>query len=665
MRSPTGSIAWQYAGAALFTVLAVLLRWLLDPWLGDHRPLVTLYGAVALSVWYGGYRPALLVTVVGYLACSWLFIEPRGHFLLDNVQDVIGLFAFLISCGIIIGFGEAMRVAQQRARAKQSELQQESIARKQSEERLRQSEERYRSLVSILADVPWLADPAGELVGPHPEHYKFTDTTEEQNRGEGWANNIHPDDRERVKELWRRAVEAGTRYESRGRIWHAASQSYHYYVARAIPVRNEDGSIRQWVGAVTDVHEQKLAEEALREEQRRFRAVFNQQFQFMAILAPDGTVLEANDTCFRATGVARERALGHLFWEAPWWDGLPAMQERWKRSIAEALRTGGPVADEVDYLMADGSVRHATVVVTGLKDDAGHISTLIVEGQDDTDRKRGEEWLRQADRRKNEFLAMLGHELRNPLAPLRNAIAVLQRQRLEGAALEWACAVLDRQVRHLTRLVEDLLDVSRISHGHIELRREPVSLAEMAKHAAEMASPAVEAKGHDLSLSLPSGPLEVEGDPTRLTQVIFNLLHNAAKYTSQGGNIWLAVERDGDQAVVRVRDNGMGMKVDLVPHVFDLFTQGERTLDRSQGGLGVGLTLVKRLVEMHGGTVEAKCEGPDKGSEFIVRLPALQSEAEKPRPACAGGAPSADVVEAGEPEEEAPLPREVRRIPLR
>jgi two-component system CheB/CheR fusion protein len=200
---------------------------------------------------------------------------------------------------------------------------------------------------------------------------------------------------------------------------------------------------------------------------------------------------------------------------------------------------------------------------------------------------------------------------------------------------------MDRQVGHLTRLVDDLLDVSRITRGLVEIRKEPVNVGDVVDQAVEMANPAVEGRGHVLSFTLPRKALGVEGDATRLTQVVFNLLNNAAKYTDPGGRIWLTVEREGEVAVVRVRDNGSGMKADFVPKVFDLFTQGERTLDRSQGGLGLGLALVKRLVEMHGGTVEARSEGPGKGSEFTVRLPALPPAPEKSQPARAVGPPPA------------------------
>jgi signal transduction histidine kinase/DNA-binding response OmpR family regulator len=247
--------------------------------------------------------------------------------------------------------------------------------------------------------------------------------------------------------------------------------------------------------------------------------------------------------------------------------------------------------------------------------------------------------LREADCRKDELLAMLAHELRNPLAPLRNVMETLHGQQLDGPQLERAYAMMDRQVAHLTRLVDDLLDVSRITRGLVELRREPVDVAEVADRAVQMAGPAIEGRGHELTIALPQRPLQVEGDVVRLTQVVFNLLNNAAKYTDPGGRIWLTVERDDPQAVVSVRDNGSGMKAELVPKVFDLFAQGERTLDRSQGGLGLGLTLVKRLVDMHGGTVEARSEGLGRGSTFTVWVPALPPEAKAPEPPLAAGVP--------------------------
>ncbi len=225
------------------------------------------------------------------------------------------------------------------------------------------------------------------------------------------------------------------------------------------------------------------------------------------------------------------------------------------------------------------------------------------------------------NQRKDEFLAMLGHELRNPLAPIRSAVEILRRHAAGHAEIEWAGAVIDRQTRHLARLVDDLLDVSRIVRGQIVLHREEIDLAEIVRHGVETSGPLIQSRNHRLHVQLPPVPLRLHGDLTRLAQVLANLLNNAAKYTDEGGQIWLDGSLEAGQAVLRVRDTGAGIAPSLLPRVFELFAQAERTLDRSQGGLGIGLTLVKLLVEMHGGSVEARSSGLGQGAEFIVRLP--------------------------------------------
>jgi signal transduction histidine kinase/PAS domain-containing protein len=235
---------------------------------------------------------------------------------------------------------------------------------------------------------------------------------------------------------------------------------------------------------------------------------------------------------------------------------------------------------------------------------------------------RATQALREADRRKDEFLAMLAHELRNPLAPIRNAAQVLKLAGQAEAHHQWAREVIERQTQHLTRLVDDLLDVSRITRGKITLQCEPLDLAAIVDRSVEASRPLIDARRHQLTLVLPPEPVRLVGDQTRLVQVVGNLLNNAAKYTEEGGHIRLEAAQEGDMAVIRVSDNGMGLPAALLPHVFDLFTQADRSLDRSQGGLGIGLTLVRQLVELHGGRVEAKSEGPGRGSEFIVWLPA-------------------------------------------
>ncbi|HXT51844.1 MAG TPA: MASE1 domain-containing protein [Thermoanaerobaculia bacterium] len=243
-------------------------------------------------------------------------------------------------------------------------------------------------------------------------------------------------------------------------------------------------------------------------------------------------------------------------------------------------------------------------------------------------RERAEQ-LADADRRKDEFLAMLGHELRNPLGAVSNALHVLRAGGGAGATGGGArmLDVIERQVGHLTRLVGDLLEVSRITRGEISLRKEPLDLRAVVVRAVETAQPWVDERGHRLALERPPQPLTLAGDAMRLEQVFANLLHNAAKYTNPGGRIDVSLERDGEAAVVRVRDDGIGIQPELLPHVFELFTQGDRSLDRARGGLGIGLTLVRRIVELHGGTIEAHSDGIGRGTEMEVRVPIAEAPA--------------------------------------
>lgn len=231
--------------------------------------------------------------------------------------------------------------------------------------------------------------------------------------------------------------------------------------------------------------------------------------------------------------------------------------------------------------------------------------------------------IQDGDRRKNEFLAMLAHELRNPLAPIRNAVQVLRKLDIRDDDLHWANDVISRQVEQMVRLVDDLLDISRITGGKIQLQREPVDVATVVARAVETSRPLIDARRHELQVTLPCEPLIVDADKVRLAQVLANLLNNAAKYTSDEGQIWLSVEFGGDEVIFRVRDSGIGISKEMLSSIFDLFTQANHSLDRSQGGLGIGLTLVRRLVELHGGSVQALSEGANRGSEFVICLPIL------------------------------------------
>lgn len=307
----------------------------------------------------------------------------------------------------------------------------------------------------------------------------------------------------------------------------------------------------------------------------------------------------------------------------------------------KSIDTGQPYQTE-DWTFArrDGSRFPVSLVIAPLPNDATPTGSVL-SFQDITARKQAEQALLDADRRKDEFLAMLAHELRNPLAPIRNAAFILGRLELDEPRLKWAQEVIEGQVQHLSRLTDELLDVSRIVQGRIELKRESIEFGALLAQILATARPMFESRGQHVTLRLPRQPVWLNGDPVRLTQVISNLLDNASKYTQAGGEIELDADVAGQEIAFRVRDNGPGISAELLPHVFDLFQQGDRTLDRAQGGLGIGLTLVRQLVNMHGGRVDAYSAGAGQGATFTVWLP-IVAAAPAPAPTSLPDEPAAE-----------------------
>jgi PAS domain S-box-containing protein len=363
--------------------------------------------------------------------------------------------------------------------------------------------------------------------------------------------------------------------------------------------------------------ERKQAEEALRRREEWLRKIVNTNA--VGVLFFDqwtGTLMDANDAFLRMTGYTRRQVEGgKLDWRKM---TPPEYVDETLRQLEQLEATGHIGPYEKEYYCKDDSRRWMLFSGASLGD--GIIVEFCV---DMTDRKRAEEALWDADRRKDEFLAVLSHELRNPLAAIVNALQLLRLGQDDASIQQEALSALERQVATITRLVDDLLDVSRVTTGRIQLQQTDVDLNALVWGAAESFRPQMEERQQEFSVSLSGTPLWVHGDPIRLEQVVVNLLSNALKYTPAGGRVWLTVVEDGGNALIRVRDSGNGIEASLLPHIFELFSQGERELDRRQGGLGIGLPLVKSLVEMHGGTVTAQSEGSDRGSEFVVRLPAV------------------------------------------
>jgi len=288
----------------------------------------------------------------------------------------------------------------------------------------------------------------------------------------------------------------------------------------------------------------------------------------------------------------------------------------------------GMAEDDVWMMRADGSRFWAAGAVTPIRDDQGEVIAYGKILRDRTDQKEQLETLRnqaaaleQADEHKNIFLSTLSHELRNPLAPLVNALQLIRMASPESAALQYPIKLIERQVEFIRRLVDDLLDVTRISSGKVQLNSTPLDLQEVLSRAIESVRPAIEGRRHKLNISTLPSPIPVRGDRDRLQQVFVNLLSNAVKYTPEGGSVTLKAFIEGEEAVVKVQDDGVGIAEDMQPRIFDLFTQAENALSRAQGGLGIGLSLVKQLVTLHDGSVQVRSEGVGKGSEFTVRLP--------------------------------------------
>jgi signal transduction histidine kinase/CheY-like chemotaxis protein len=280
-----------------------------------------------------------------------------------------------------------------------------------------------------------------------------------------------------------------------------------------------------------------------------------------------------------------------------------------------------------------GTFRHHLARAVPLLDNAGNIREWIGTSNDITERRQAEEArerlyqeLRENDKRKDEFLAMLAHELRNPLAAIGNAVMLSTRSGLQEH-IDWSMEVINRQIKHLSRLIDDLLDVSRISRGKIALRTTVLDVTPILDNAVETLRPLVDERKHELTISIDRGNLWVNADPTRLEQIVINLVTNAAKYTDNRGHIWITARNDRENVVITVKDSGVGIPPERMSEMFELFAQGDRTLARSEGGLGIGLTVVKKLVELHNGSITARSEGVNKGSEFSVRLPAAKRPA--------------------------------------
>jgi PAS domain S-box-containing protein len=513
-------------------------------------------------------------------------------------------------------------------------------ARKRAEAALRASEAQFRQMADTMPQIVWTADADGTVSFFNGRWYEYTGcSVAESLERDGWRSVVHPADLKDLDTLRHRAIDSGSMFEAEFRLRDCGG-GYRWHLVRSVPVRDPDGQVVRRYGTATDIDDRKRASEALAVSEERLR------------LALAAGRMGTWDWNIRTGAVAWSDNLEEIHGLPPGgFDGTfegyqrlihpedrPAVLAAIARSVEE--RSGYEV--EFRNIQPDGSVHWIAGRGRVFTDAAGRPVRMLGVGMDITAEKQAEQALREADRRKDEFLAVLAHELRNPLAPLRTALQLMRPTADAVPGIEAERAMAERQVIHLARLVDDLMDISRITKGKIELRREPLELGEVVRRSVESARPALEQRGHALRVELPPGPVPVVGDPTRLEQVFGNLLRNAAKYTEPGGHVRIVAGREGDSACVRVEDNGIGIAPETLPHIFDMFVQAGTNPSRAQGGLGIGLSLVHSLVALHGGSITARSEGPGRGSTFTVRLPMPQPDAAEGAVAPARVAPASD-----------------------
>ena len=489
-------------------------------------------------------------------------------------------------------------------------------ARQRAEQALRASERRFRDFADAAPAMLWVTEADGSCSYLSRGWYEYTGQSEDEGLGYGWLDAVHPDDRKAARHIFLDANARRTSFALEHRL-RRADQTYRWVIDAGRPRLSSTGTFEGYIGSVIDIHDRKLAEERLDLAVDSGQVglwycdlpfdvlVWNAQVKQHFGLPPDAVV--TIDTFFEriheddraSTRVAIEKAIAN------------------RSSYDTQYRTVG----------MDGQTRHIRAVgrpgyegdrpvrFDGITIDVSELVGL---------RERAE----AASRAKDEFLAMLGHELRNPLAPILTALQLLKLRGIDAADRERA--IIERQVTHLVGLVDDLLDVSRITRGSVDLRKERTDLADVVARSIELASPLLDRQGHQLHVDVPRG-LIVNADPGRLAQVVTNLLNNAAKYTEPQGHVTISAERIDDRVQLRVSDTGIGIDRTVLPRVFDLFAQSPQTLDRAQGGLGLGLAIVRNLVELHGGTVSAASDGHGTGAQFTIVLPLEREDHHQPR----------------------------------
>ena len=499
--------------------------------------------------------------------------------------------------------------------------------RKKAEVALRRSDELNRSLMNGITDCVYVLNTNGRLLMTNDPGMRLAEIdTPETLYGKDWAE-LWPPETMKDAHLSVEAAAGGGVYTFEA-FCSTSKGTPKWWEVTTSPVQESSGGrIGRLLAIARDITGRREIDLQLKESERRFRAVIEHQYQFTALLTPDARIVVVSGSALRNAGVSHEAIIGMPFLDAPWFRRLPDVQETWRRQFEEAV-AGTSSHIEVPFNVSDGSVRWSINTVSAIRNDEGTVEYLLAEGIDITERKLTEDKLKESDRKKDEFLATLAHELRNPLASIRYALKIMSLARGNLDAVEKAVGTVDRQAGHMARLIDDLMDLSRISRGGVTLQKTKLLIADILQDAIDFSRPLIDERGHDFVLKIPPELLYVDGDRTRLVQVLYNLLTNATNYTEKRGQIQLVVEQQGDDVVIAVEDTGVGIPADMLNKVFDMFTRVNQRQPNALSGLGIGLNIARRLVDMHNGSIAAESDGRGKGSRFTVRLPLVKSTPE-------------------------------------
>ena len=493
--------------------------------------------------------------------------------------------------------------------------------RRKMDEALRRSEERFARFMQFLPGLAWIKDLEGRYVFANDAAVAAFNRPRDTLYGQQDTDIFPADEARQFAENDRKALATQTGVQAIETLQHRDGRVHHSLVGK-FPIPGPDGRPAFVGGIAIDITDQLHAEQVRAESEERFRQMAESINEVFWMADPDVTQMVYISPAYERVWGQTCRSL----YERPlsFLDRIhPDDRERVRRAALERHARGESTDEEYRLVMADGSIRWVRDRGFPIKDDKGRVFRKAGIAEDITEKKHAEEALKQADRRKDEFLATLAHELRNPLAPVRNAVELMRQADGDRHVMEEARLIMERQLGHMVRLIDDLLDISRVNNGKLQLHFERVELATAVHSAVEATRALIEASGHELTVNLPRESVDLNADATRLSQIISNLLNNAAKYTEKGGHIWLSAERNDGRVAISVRDTGIGLAPEHLSHIFEMFSQVSPALERSQGGLGIGLALVRGLTELHHGTIEAHSSGPGMGSEFIVRLPVL------------------------------------------